>query len=86
VDLGALAAVSSVVVWNRTDCCGSRLNDYWCLFRTPRSSPRTRPPRYKTGLVRSAVTRPRLPIRPLRLRGAAPKAGMCECNSLTRPI
>ena len=29
VDLGALAAVSSVVVWNRTDCCGSRLNDYW---------------------------------------------------------
>ena len=29
VDLGASAAVSSIVVWNRTDCCGSRLNDYW---------------------------------------------------------
>ncbi len=29
VDLGASASVSSVVVWNRTDCCGSRLNDYW---------------------------------------------------------
>jgi uncharacterized repeat protein (TIGR01451 family) len=29
VDLGASAAVSSVVVWNRTDCCGSRLGDYW---------------------------------------------------------
>jgi hypothetical protein len=29
VDLGASAAVGSIVVWNRTDCCGSRLNDYW---------------------------------------------------------
>ncbi len=29
VDLGASASVSSIVVWNRTDCCGSRLGDYW---------------------------------------------------------
>ncbi len=29
VDLGASAAVSSVVIYNRTDCCGTRLNDYW---------------------------------------------------------
>jgi hypothetical protein len=29
VDLGASTAVSSVVVWNRTDCCGGRLNDFW---------------------------------------------------------
>ena len=29
VDLGSSAAVSSIVIWNRTDCCGSRLNDYW---------------------------------------------------------
>jgi hypothetical protein len=29
VDLGAPAAVSSIVIWNRTDCCGSRLGDYW---------------------------------------------------------
>jgi uncharacterized repeat protein (TIGR01451 family) len=29
VDLGASAAVSSVVLWGRTDCCGSWLNDYW---------------------------------------------------------
>jgi hypothetical protein len=29
VDLGASAAVSSIVVWNRTDCCNSRLGDYW---------------------------------------------------------
>jgi len=32
VDLGATAAVSSVVVWNRTDCCGTRLNDYWVFI------------------------------------------------------
>ena len=29
VDLGASATVSSIVVWNRTDCCGDRLSDYW---------------------------------------------------------
>jgi len=29
VDLTASASVSSVVIWNRTDCCGTRLNDYW---------------------------------------------------------
>ena len=29
VDLGASASVSSIVVWNRTDCCASRLGDYW---------------------------------------------------------
>jgi hypothetical protein len=29
VDLGASASVSSIVIWNRTDCCGTRLSDYW---------------------------------------------------------
>jgi hypothetical protein len=29
VDLGASAAVNSIVIWNRTDCCGTRLSDYW---------------------------------------------------------
>ena len=29
VDLGAPTAINSVTVWNRTDCCGSRLGDYW---------------------------------------------------------
>jgi hypothetical protein len=29
VDLGASKAISSIVIWNRTDCCGSRLADYW---------------------------------------------------------
>jgi hypothetical protein len=29
VDLGAAATVNSVTIWNRTDCCGTRLSDYW---------------------------------------------------------
>src|SRR6185369_3309978 len=29
VDLQASSTVNSVVVWNRTDCCGTRLNDFW---------------------------------------------------------
>jgi hypothetical protein len=32
VDLGASAIVSSVVIWNRTDCCGGRLGDYWVFI------------------------------------------------------
>jgi hypothetical protein len=39
VDLGASASVSSIAVWNRTDCCGSRLSDYWVFVSdTPFSS------------------------------------------------
>ena len=29
VDLGASATINSVVVWNRTDCCATRLTDFW---------------------------------------------------------
>ena len=29
VDLGAPVSISSILIWNRTDCCGSRLSDYW---------------------------------------------------------
>ena len=29
VDLGATATINSIAIWNRTDCCGSRLSDYW---------------------------------------------------------
>ncbi|SDW38365.1 Lysophospholipase L1 [Amycolatopsis xylanica] len=29
VDLGAVGPMSTVNVWNRTDCCSERLNDYW---------------------------------------------------------
>jgi hypothetical protein len=29
VDLGAPANIGSLTIWNRTDCCGDRLSDYW---------------------------------------------------------
>jgi hypothetical protein len=29
VDLGTSASINSISIWNRTDCCGSRLSDYW---------------------------------------------------------
>src|SRR5678816_4140069 len=32
VDLGATATIHSVVIYNRTDCCGSRLGDYWVFI------------------------------------------------------
>lgn len=32
VDLGALATISSIAIWNRTDCCGNRLGDYWVFI------------------------------------------------------
>jgi hypothetical protein len=29
VDLGSSRSISSIVIWNRMDCCASRLSDYW---------------------------------------------------------
>ena len=29
VDLGASVPIGSIVLWNRTDCCSGRLQDYW---------------------------------------------------------
>jgi hypothetical protein len=29
VDLGSSTAIGSIAIWNRTDCCGTRLSDYW---------------------------------------------------------
>ena len=31
VDLGSAAALDTVDVWNRTDCCAARLSDFWVL-------------------------------------------------------
>jgi hypothetical protein len=39
VDLGASAAIGSVVISNRTDCCGTRLNDYWVFVSDTPFSP-----------------------------------------------
>jgi len=39
VDLGVSATINSVAVWNRTDCCGDRLSDYWVFVsNTPFSA------------------------------------------------
>jgi hypothetical protein len=39
VDLGASATINSVVIWGRTDCCSSRLSDYWVFIsNTPFSA------------------------------------------------
>jgi hypothetical protein len=43
VDLGASASVSSIVVWNRTDCCSSRLTDYWVFVSDTPFSPADTP-------------------------------------------
>jgi len=32
VDLGASVTVDSIAIWNRTDCCADRLNDYWVFL------------------------------------------------------
>jgi hypothetical protein len=32
VDLGTPKTIGSIVVWNRADCCSSRLNDYWVFL------------------------------------------------------
>ncbi len=32
VDLGTAQAIHSVVIWNRTDCCRTRLDDFWVFI------------------------------------------------------
>jgi len=43
VDLGASRAIGSIVVWNRTDCCSSRLSDYWVFLSDTPFSPSDTP-------------------------------------------
>ena len=43
VDLGASASVSTVVVWNRTDCCGNALSDYWVFVSNTPFGPNDTP-------------------------------------------
>jgi len=32
IDLGNIERIGNVKIWNRTDCCGERLNDYWLFI------------------------------------------------------
>jgi hypothetical protein len=43
VDLGGSATVSTIVIWNRTDCCGARLNDYWVFVSNTPFAPTDTP-------------------------------------------
>jgi hypothetical protein len=43
VDLGAAAAVDSIAIWNRTDCCASRLSDYWVFVSNTSFAPADTP-------------------------------------------
>jgi hypothetical protein len=39
VDLGTSTSVGSIVIWNRTECCGFRLSDYWVFVSNTPFSP-----------------------------------------------
>jgi F5/8 type C domain len=39
VDLGAERDISSIEIWNRTDCCGVRLRNFWVLASDKRFPP-----------------------------------------------
>jgi hypothetical protein len=45
VDLQKSAPIGDIVIWNRTDCCSDRLNDYWVFVSnapfTPADTPAT---------------------------------------------
>jgi hypothetical protein len=48
VDLGASKAIGSIVIWNRTDCCPSRLSDYWVFLSDTPFSPSDTPATLKS--------------------------------------
>ena len=58
VDLGASANVNSVVVWNRTDCCGNALSDYWVFVSNAPFGPNDTPVtlQYRAGTFSSHQT------------------------------
>ena len=63
VDLGSSATVNSIVLWNRTECCGDRLADYWVFVSNvpfgPTDTPSTLQSRTGTwGSHRTAAPNP----------------------------
>jgi hypothetical protein len=43
VDLGAPATIGSLVIWNRTGCCGDRLKDFWVFVSAAPFQPDDKP-------------------------------------------
>jgi hypothetical protein len=62
VDLGASYSINSIVLWNRTDCCGPRLSDYWAFVSDtpflPTDTPATLQSRAGTWNIHVASTVP----------------------------
>jgi hypothetical protein len=48
VDLGASVPIGSIAIWNRTDCCIDRLNDYWIFVSNTPFSPADTPATLKS--------------------------------------
>jgi hypothetical protein len=48
VDLGKPATVRAVKIWNRTDCCGDRLSDYWVFVSNTPFTPAEKPAMLRT--------------------------------------
>ncbi len=72
VDLGASATVSSIVVWNRTDCCGDRLSDYWVFVSDTPFGPADTPAtlQSRAGTWSSHQTTPPNPSASIAIAGA----------------
>jgi hypothetical protein len=72
VDLGASTAIGSIVIWNRTDCCASRLSDYWVFLSDTPFSPSDTPAtlRKRPGTWKSHQTLAPNPSTTIRTAGA----------------
>jgi len=72
VDLGASKAIDSIVIWNRTDCCSSRLSDYWVFLSDTPFGPSDTPAtlQKRAGIWKSHQTVAPNPSTTLRTDGA----------------
>jgi F5/8 type C domain len=63
VDLGSPVAIDSIEIWNRTDCCSDRLNDYWIFVSDTPFAPSDTPGKleHRAGTFSTHQTRPPLP-------------------------
>ena len=86
VDLGASATVNSIVVWNRTDCCSTRLSDYWVFVSDTPFAPTDTPATLQNRAGHIQQPSDRDPQSLLTISVAARKAATCGCNSTARTI
>jgi hypothetical protein len=88
VDLGSVATIHSIVVWNRTDAVGERLADYW-VFVSDRPFSRTDTPsslQQRPGIWssrQSAPPNPSTTIRTNAIRGRYVRVQLNGANFLS---